>query len=105
MTTEILQLLVIERDKLTEAIEVLSGLKRRGRPPKNPSASFAAATAAAAPVSATPKKKRTFTAAQRAAMAERMRQRWAAKRRAEARTTKKSLLPHAGSQRRAHARA
>ncbi len=32
---EIVGLLIAERDKLNRAIEALSGVKRRGRPPKN----------------------------------------------------------------------
>jgi hypothetical protein len=74
----ILALLIAERNKLNEAIEALSGpTKRIGRPPKNP---LTAVTPAAAP---TPKKKRrNLSAAQREAAAERMRQRWAAKKKA-----------------------
>lgn len=88
-TDHILALLIAERDKLNRAIEALSGpTKRRGRPPKNPAA--VAATAAIAPpvsVAAAPaKKKRHFSAAQRAAAAERMRQRWAKKRKADAKS-------------------
>jgi len=81
-TDQILALLIAERDKLTRAIDALQGpAKRRGRPPKN----AAVATVAAAP--ATRKKRgRTFTPAQRRAAAERMRQRWAAKRKAEAKS-------------------
>jgi len=79
-TEHIVALLIAERDKLSRAIEALQGsVKRRGRPPKNP---LAVATAAAAP--AAPKKRgRTFSAAQRKAAAERMRARWAAKKKAE----------------------
>jgi hypothetical protein len=69
MTDQILVLLIAERDKLSRAIEALQGpTKRRGRPPKNPQASPAK------------RKRRRFTAAQREAAAERMRQRWAEKR-------------------------
>jgi hypothetical protein len=72
---QIVALLIAERDKLNRAIEALAGpTKRRGRPPKN------AAAASAAPAPA--KKKRRFSAAQRRAAAERMRQMWAAKKRA-----------------------
>jgi|HubBroStandDraft_1064217.scaffolds.fasta_scaffold398385_1 hypothetical protein len=79
-TDHILALLIAERDKLNRAIEALSGLANgRGRPPKK---ALAAAPSAAPPpaASAPAKKKRHFSAAQRAAAAERMRQRWAAKR-------------------------
>ena len=57
-TDHILALLIAERDKLNQAIAALSGVKRRGRPPKNPLAAAAA-----------PKRRgrRTFTAARRKA--------------------------------------
>jgi hypothetical protein len=77
---QILALLIAERDKLNRAIEALQApTKRRGRPPKNP---LAAAATAAGPAS-TKRKRPHFTAAQREAAAERMRQRWAAKKKAE----------------------
>jgi len=80
---QILTLLIAEREKLNRAIEILQGpAKRRGRPPKS-----VMATTEAAP--ATKKRGRTFTAAQREAQAERMRQRWAAKKKAAAKATKK----------------
>jgi hypothetical protein len=88
-TEHIVALLTAERDKLNKAIEALGGTaKRRGRPPRNPLAIAASAHvpvhAAPIPAHAPPKKKgRTFTAAQRRAAAERMRQRWAAKKKAE----------------------
>jgi len=70
-TEHILELLVQERDKLNKAIEALQGpAKRRGRPQKNSSG----------PEEAAPKKKRTFSAAQRKKQAERMKAYWAAKR-------------------------
>jgi hypothetical protein len=74
MSTEhILTLLIQERDRLNRAIEALDGsVKRRGRPAKNTSASVAEA----------PRKKRTFSAAQRKKQAERMKAYWAAKRKA-----------------------
>jgi hypothetical protein len=80
---QILALLTAERDKLQKAIEALTGpIKRRGRPPKNPMAMVTSAAVKSA--AAAPKKKgRTFTAAQRKAAAERMRQRWAAKKKAQ----------------------
>jgi hypothetical protein len=77
---QILALLIAERDKLNRAIEALQGpTKRRGRPPRNLSA---APTPAAAPAHVE-RKRPHFSAAQREAAAERMRQRWAAKRKAE----------------------
>jgi hypothetical protein len=92
LTGHIVALLIAERDKLNGAIEALQGpIKRRGRPPKNPLA--VATSAASAPVAAaastTKKKGRTFTAAQRKAAAERMRLRWAARKKAEVKTAKK----------------
>jgi hypothetical protein len=84
-TEQILTLLIAERDKLSRAIDALQGpTKRRGRPPKNPLAAAAAAPA--------PKKHgRRFSAAQRKAASQRMRLRWAAKRKAEAKVAKKAV--------------
>jgi hypothetical protein len=94
-TEHIIALLITERDKLSRAIEALQGPTRRlGRPPKNPAVVVAAPTATSEPTSAAPapakRRKRTFTAAQRKAFGERMKKYWAAKRKAEARTTGKS---------------
>jgi DNA replication initiation complex subunit (GINS family) len=90
MTSQIVALLISERDRLNHAIEVLQGpTKRIGRPPKNTTPeegrlhSDLTATAA-------PKKKRRFSKAQREAAAERMRQRWAARKKAEAKGMKKT---------------
>jgi hypothetical protein len=84
-TEQIVALLIQERDKLNRAIEALQGpTKRRGRPPKNP---LTAATAGPAPK----KHGRRFSAAQRKAASERMRLRWAAKRKVEAKVTKKAV--------------
>jgi hypothetical protein len=77
-TDHIVALLIAERDKLNQAIAALTGgvaAKRRGRPPKNPSA---VVEAAPAPAVAPKKHGRTFSAAQRKAASERMRARWAA---------------------------
>jgi hypothetical protein len=83
----ILALLIAERDKLNRAIEALQGpTKRRGRPPKNP---FDAATPTEVAKPAR-KKRRKFSTAQREAAAERMRQRWAAKKKAALKATKKA---------------
>jgi hypothetical protein len=72
-TEHILALLVQERDRLNRAIEALQGpVKRRGRPAKN----------VFGPVETAPRKKRTFSAAQRKKQAERMKAYWAAKRKA-----------------------
>jgi hypothetical protein len=97
MTEQILALLIAERDKLNQAIAALSGGtatgKRRGRPPKKPLA-LTTPDAVLAPVNAAPapakKGRRKFTAAQREAAAERMRQRWAAKKKAEAKSRSKA---------------
>src|SRR6266852_3812975 len=85
-TEQILTLLIAERDKFNRAIEALQGpTKRRGRPPKSPL--NAATPAAHQPMK---RKRRIFTAAQRQAAAERMRQRWAAKKKAEAKLQTKA---------------
>jgi hypothetical protein len=86
-TEQILALLIAERDKLNRAIDVLQGpTKRRGRPPKN---SLVEAATAAIPAPAK-KDRRVFSAAQREAAAERMRQRWAAKKKAESKLQSKT---------------
>ena len=93
MATEyILTLLTAERDKLNRAIEALGGgeAKRRGRPPRNPLAIAASAHAPVKAAAPAKKKGRTFTKAQRKAAAERMRQRWAAKKKAEGKPAKKT---------------
>jgi len=95
---QIIALLIAERDKLNRALEALQGPpKRRGRPPKNPLTSTVPNAAPA------PKKHgRRFSAAQRKAASERMRLRWAAKRKTEAKattlqpTTKKRTMSAAG---------
>jgi hypothetical protein len=92
-TDRIVALLIAERDKLTKAIEALSGpTKRRGRPPKNPVAAVDDPTMPdwVKPASKKParKKTRTWSAAQKKAAAERMKARWAAKKKAEAKKRK-----------------
>ena len=73
-TEQILALLIQERDKLNRAIEALGApVKRRGRPPKNPTALPAA----------TPVQRKERTAGQRKAQAKRMKEYWA-KRKKEA---------------------
>src|SRR6266852_3948605 len=86
-TEQILTLLIAERDKLNRAIEALGApVKRRGRPPKNPSsvATVVAVPAVAVPAEApaAPKRK-PRTAAQRKAQAERMKAYWAKRRKEE----------------------
>jgi hypothetical protein len=74
----IVTLLIAERDKLTRAIEVLQGTKRRGRPPKNPGLALVASPAP------TPNGRHGgMTAAVRKAQSKRMKAYWA-KRRKEA---------------------
>src|SRR6266550_2721793 len=86
-TAQIVALLVAERDRFNNVIEVLQGPTRvSGRWPKS---SVTAATPA--PPAPAKKKRRKFSKAQREAAAERMRQRWAAKKKAEAKGTKKSV--------------
>jgi hypothetical protein len=78
-TEEILALLIAERDRMNRAIEALQGpTKRPGRPSQR-----AVSTAA---TTVPKRKRRRFSAEQREAAAERMRQRWAAKRKAEAKS-------------------
>lgn len=81
LTDQIVKMLVEERDRISRAIEALTGgqVKRRGRPPKNPMMAVVAPTTS--PVA--PKRKgRTWTAAQKKAAAERMRARHAARKKA-----------------------
>jgi hypothetical protein len=81
-TDQIVALLIAERDRLNRAIEVLQGpTKRRGRPPKNPSA---LATAAALSNSRPRRGRKSMSAAARKAQSARMKQYWAAKRKAKA---------------------
>jgi hypothetical protein len=86
----ILALLIAERDKLNRAIEALQEpTKRRGRPPKNPLAN-APAWVTGQPDKPQRKKHRKFTAAQRKQQAQRMKQYWAAKKKAAARSQPKT---------------
>jgi hypothetical protein len=76
--TQIVALLIAERDRLNAAIAALQGgAKRIGRPPKS---AVTAAVPVAAPAQA--KHGRKFTAAQRKKQAERMKAFWAAKKKA-----------------------
>jgi hypothetical protein len=89
-TEHILALLTAERDKLSKAIEALTGpIKRRGRPPKNTTTIAASEVAPSnAPAEAPKKRARTFSAAQRKAAGDRMRARWAIKKKAAAKAAK-----------------
>jgi len=73
---QIIAMLLAERDKIDRAIQALEGPKRRGRPPKSPLA------ASATMAEGEPRKRRTMSAANRKAQAERMRLYWANKRKA-----------------------
>jgi hypothetical protein len=82
-TNDIVQLLIAERDRLNQAIAALQGgVRRRGRPP-------ASAAAVVAPAVPGVRHRRKRTKAQRDAQAERMRQYWAARKKAEAKEAKK----------------
>lgn len=101
-TEQILQMLILERDKLQAAIDALQGpTKHRGRPPgktaKATPADYSDPTMpdwvkpkSALATTAPKKKRRKFSAAQRKAASERMRLRWAAKKKAEETGTKKT---------------
>jgi hypothetical protein len=74
-TDHIVALLIQERDKLTRAIEVLQGTKRRGRPPNNSLATLPAPENGH-------KITTTFSIVQRKKQAARMKAYWAAKKKA-----------------------
>jgi hypothetical protein len=76
-TDQIIALLAAERDKLTRAIDVLQGAKRRGRPPKSPLASIASARV---PATSSNGRHGGMTAAARKAQSRRMKAYWAKKR-------------------------
>jgi hypothetical protein len=78
-TQQIVAHLIAERDRLTKAIEALSGpTERRGRPPKN-----AVASVATTVESTEPKKRRGWTAAAKKAQAAKMKAYWAARKKAK----------------------
>lgn len=78
--SQIVSLLIAERDRLQAAIDLLQGpVKKRGRPAKTPP-SWVTSTGLAATVPEKPaRKKRQFTSQQRAAQAKRMKAYWKAK--------------------------
>jgi hypothetical protein len=78
-TEHILSLLIAERDKLTKAIEALSGT---ARPASSVAKVSGAATPAAAP--AKKRKRKPLTPAQKKAHSERMKAFWAARRKKQA---------------------
>src|SRR5215467_7508963 len=74
-TDQIVQILIAERDRLSRAIEALTGeTRRRGRPPGVTSNGASSRVEAEAPV----RRKRRLSAAGRKAIAEAARRRWAA---------------------------
>lgn len=77
--TDVLALLIEERDRLNQAIAVLQGPKRRGRPP----GSGASAQAAGAKPAAKKRKRRVMSADQKAVVSLRMKKYWAARRKAK----------------------
>lgn len=81
-TDQILALLIAERDKLNQAIAVLQGTKRRGRPPKNPMATVMASAPSTAPSGNG--RRGGMTAAARKAQSKRMKEYWANKRKSAA---------------------
>lgn len=69
--SDIIQALILERDRLNRAIDILqSGVKRRGRPPK----------ALAAVNGAEPRKRRGMSPEKRREQSERMKRMWKARR-------------------------
>ncbi len=85
-TDHIVTLLIAERDKLTRAIEVLQGTKRRGRPRKNLSVSPVVLPAP------TPNGRHGgMTDAARKAQSKSMKAYWAAKKKAAAKPQSKAV--------------
>jgi hypothetical protein len=80
--SEIVGMLIAERDRIERAIQALGApAKRRGRPPR---AAAPAAVAVATPAPATqPGKRKGLSPAQRKAHSERMKAFWAARRKAK----------------------
>jgi hypothetical protein len=90
-TSHIVALLVSERDRLNSAIEALQGpSNRNGRPLKNAAPQEGRIDSETTTEPAPKKKRRKFSAAQRKAASERMRKRWAAKRKLDAKGTNKA---------------
>jgi hypothetical protein len=80
--SEIVGLLIAERDRLERAIQALGApAKRRGRPPR--AAVPAAVTAASLAPATQPRKRKALSPAQRKAHSERMKAFWAARRKAK----------------------
>jgi hypothetical protein len=84
MTTEhILSLLIVERDKLSKAIEALGGTSK---PVASPKAAEAPAPAPATNASAKTRKRKPLTAAQKKSHSDRMKAFWAARRKKQAKS-------------------
>jgi hypothetical protein len=85
-TDHIIALLIEERDKLDLAIEALGGSEERSGQPSTSALAVAAVPAVSTPATSAPakRKRRSFTAAQRKAQAEKMKLHWAAKRKGKA---------------------
>jgi hypothetical protein len=88
---QILALLIAERQKLDAAIQALGGTapKRRGRPPKDQSLADAPSWVTGKP-DKPERKKRKFTAKQRAEQSARAKAYWAAKKKTEAKSQPKT---------------
>jgi hypothetical protein len=100
-TDEILALLIAERDKIERAIQALGAStgKRRGRPPGSKNGQHAAVAEPTVAVGKTVRKKRTFSPAQRAAAAKRMKLFWKKRRAAKKkgwRPLARAALPRVG---------
>jgi len=78
MPDRILEMLVAERDRLQRAIDALSGVRRRGRPPKSAGAQETS--------SARRHRRRGMSPAARKRQSERMKAYWAARRKSEGKT-------------------
>jgi hypothetical protein len=91
-TNAIAAALQAEISRLQQALSILTGVKRRGRPRKDATPpAWVTGNGAAAPVEAPAKKhRRKFSAAQRKQQAERMRAYWLAKKKAEAKPQSKA---------------
>jgi hypothetical protein len=91
-TSQIVALLVAERDRLNNAIDALEGPgKRNGRPSKQAAPQERSVDSESTVAPAPKKTRRKFSAAQRQAASERMRARWAAKRKSDGNTSKKAV--------------
>ncbi len=85
---DVLELLIAERDRLDQAIAVLQGPRRRGRPPGRPPGSVKKATTK---VNAKKERKRRAVSAEaRKRMSEAQRKRWAAQKKVGKKAAKKS---------------